>query len=375
MLMKKDGSYVTVIKDAVLLKDKEGKVVGALEVFTDTTELDKKDNKIQELTRLLRKDIGFHGMVGHSQSMQHLYQLIEKAAQSDATVLVTGDSGSGKELVAQAIHDTGRRREGPFVKINCAALNTTLIESELFGHAKGAFTGAYRHRKGYFEIAHGGDFFLDEIGELPLSTQAKFLRVLETKEFDRIGGDQTIGVDIRIIASTNQNLVDLVKKRKFRQDLFYRINVFSIHVPPLRERKEDLSLLVNSYIDSLQTNTMKRISGVTAEVMEIFMQYHWPGNVRELKNTLEYAFAITDSGLIKIQDLPAQFQKILEKAAYALTVEGNILPAGQPDEKLELIEALKTTDGNQIRAAKILGVHRMTVWNRMRKHGINKKNI
>jgi two-component system response regulator HydG len=373
-MTKKSGVYLNAVKDATVLKDESGKVVGALEIYTDTTELDHKDVKIRELLALLNKDTGFHDMVGDHQSMQSIYQIIEKVARRDATVLIGGESGTGKELVANAIHELGKRSNGPFVKINCAALNESLIESELFGHHKGAFTGAYRHRKGLFETAAGGEIFLDEIGDIPLTTQAKLLRVLETKQFVRIGGTRTINVDIRIITATNRDLAERVSRGLFREDLFYRINIFPVHLPPLRERKDDIALLVNAFIHEFQSETQKRITGVSPAVMDIFMRYHWPGNIRELKSALEYAFLVAESGLLEIHHLPSQLSSALNSETAPLNVSADSSAAVGPEEKAQLIEALREAGGNQSRAAGILGVHRMTVFNRMRKYGITLKN-
>jgi PAS domain S-box-containing protein len=376
IITKKNGAYLNSVKEASVLKDEQGNVFGALEIYTDTTEWDRKDAKIRELLHLLNKDTGFHGMVGQNQAMQQIYQIIEKVACRDSTVLISGESGTGKELVADAIHELGKRKDGPFVKINCAALNELLIESELFGHRKGAFTGAYRHRKGLFESADGGDIFLDEIGEIPLTTQAKLLRVLESKQFVRIGGSRAINVDIRIITATNRNLTERVSRGLFREDLFYRINTFPVQLPPLRDRKDDIALLVNTFIHELQSDTQKRISGVSPAVMDIFMRYHWPGNIRELKSALEYAFLVAESGLVEIHHLPTQIQSALETEAAPRNLSVDPGGAVGSEERAKLIEALRKTGGNQSRAARILGVHRMTVFNRMRKYGITpKKNI
>jgi two-component system response regulator HydG len=373
-MTKKNGAYLNSVKEASVLKDEQGKVFGALEIYTDTTELDRKDEKIRGLLRQLNKDTGFHDMVGDHQSMQSIYQIIEKVARRDATVLIGGESGTGKELVANAIHELGKRSNGPFVKINCAALNESLIESELFGHHKGAFTGAYRHRKGLFETAAGGEIFLDEIGDIPLTTQAKLLRVLETKQFVRIGGTRTINVDIRIITATNRDLAERVSRGLFREDLFYRINIFPVHLPPLRERKDDIALLVNAFIHEFQSETQKRITGVSPAVMDIFMRYHWPGNIRELKSALEYAFLVAESGLLEIHHLPSQLSSALNSETAPLNVSADSSAAVGPEEKAQLIEALREAGGNQSRAAGILGVHRMTVFNRMRKYGVMLKN-
>ena len=375
MLTRKDGSYASALKSAVVIEDSRGEVFGAVETYVDTAELEKRDIRIQELAQLLEKDSGFHGIVGRSQAVQNLFQIVEKAADSEATILITGESGTGKELVARAVHELGRRREGPFVKINCAALNEALIESELFGHAKGAFTGAYKHRQGLFEAGSGGDIFLDEIGDIPLPTQAKLLRVLETRQFTRIGSNLPIEVDVRFITATNQDLTRMVAEGSFREDLYFRINVFPIHLPPLRERREDIPLLVNTFVHDLRNSSAKRISGLSPEAMDAFMQYEWPGNVRELKSALEYAFAVGVSGVIDIQHLPAHFAAISAGSPGPPSAAAEPTETAPSREKEELIAALRQSGGNQSEAARILGVHRMTVFNRMRKYRISLKKI
>ena len=271
LMTKKDGSYASVIHDASLLKDSSGELVGALGSFRDASEIDRKDQKIQELSKVGDITSGFHGMVGKSNSMKCIYQLVEQAAESDAPVVIYGESGTGKELVAHALHEQGRRRNGPFIQFNCAALNESLLESELFGHTKGAFTGAFRHRMGRFEAAHDGDIFLDEIGEMPLGSQTKLLRVLETRQFERVGDHRSIHVDVRIITATNRDLSHMVSQGTFRHDLFFRINVLPIHLPPLRERIEDIPLLLETFIDRLNTKTGKALKGVSPDVMKDFM--------------------------------------------------------------------------------------------------------
>ena len=375
MLTNKRGSYVTMVKNATILKDSSGLVVGALEIYADISKLTEKDLKIQELSRLLNRDNGYHGMIGQSHVMQDLFQVIEKAVQSESTILISGESGTGKELVARAIHERGSRKDGPYVKINCAALSESLIESELFGHTKGAFTGAHKHRKGLFEIAQEGDLFLDEIGDLPISVQVKLLRVLETKEFVRVGGEQSIFADVRIITATNKDLSALVEEGKFRKDLYFRINVFPIHLPPLREKKEDIPLLINKFIYDYRKKSGRRITGLSQEAMDVFMQYDWPGNVRELKSALEYAFAIGATGLLDADHFPPQFKALNrsrpEKSATTELSHG----IEEPPEKLQLIDALRKTGGNQSQTARLLGVHRMTVFNRMRKYGVKPKDF
>jgi len=365
-LIKKDGSCLPVLKNASLLKDEEGIPLGAVETLTDISEVERLDQEVHHLSHQLETKNGFHGIIGNSPVMQKVYQVVQKAALSDAPVIICGESGTGKELVAKAIHLMGRRKEAPFVQLNCAALNESLLESELFGHIKGAFTGAYRHRIGRFEAAHEGDLFLDEIADIPLATQVKLLRVLETKQFERVGDHRPVSVDVRIITATNKDLQELIQSKRFREDLFFRINVIPIHLPPLRERLEDVPLLVNAFVKRLQERTGKRITGLSSEAMERFMSYSWPGNVRELKSALEYAFVIAEKGVIDLEQLP-----------HSLASEANLYPANrkEPAEKIALIEVLRKTNGNQSEAARILGVNRVTVWNRMRKHGIDLRKV
>ena len=375
MITNKGGNYVTMVKNASLLQDEDGLVVGAVEIYADITKLTEKDVRIQELSRLINQDNGYHGMLGQSRAMQEVFQVIEKAVENESTIFISGESGTGKELVARAIHDNGLRSDGPYVKINCAALSESLIESELFGHAKGAFTGAHKHRKGLFEIAHGGDLFLDEVGDLPPSIQVKLLRVLETREFIRLGGEQPIFADVRILTATNKDLANHVANGSFREDLYYRINIFPIHLPPLRQKKEDIPLLVNKFIYNFRKKSGRRITGLTAEVMDLFMKYDWPGNVRELKSALEYSFAIGATGLLEVEDLPPQFQETKANSAGEISHTPLALKTNDSPEKTQLIDALRKTGGNQSQAARLLGVHRMTVFNRMRKYGIKSNDF
>jgi len=369
MIIRKDGTYLPVLKNASLLKDGQGMTLGAVETLTDISELDRLDQEVDLLYR--RHDIrdGFHGIIGKSPVMQNVFEVTQKAAQSDAPVIITGESGTGKELVARAIHQAGPRKDGPFVELNCAALNESLLESELFGHIKGAFSGAYRHRLGRFEAAHGGDFFLDEIGDVPLSIQIKLLRVLETKQFERVGDHQPVSVDVRIITATNRNLEEMIEQKKFRDDLYFRINVIPIYLPPLRKRKEDIPLLVTEFLRQFQSKTGKRINGLTRETMDLFLAYPWPGNIRELKSALEYAFVIAEEGLISPDQLPMKIFNAGKKHSGAW-LSGL---SADSSEKAILIDALRRCGGNQSQAARMLGVTRVTVWNRMRKYGIDLK--
>ncbi len=368
-IMRKDGSLRTVVKNASLLKGSDGTVLGAVETLTDLTEITDRDQKIENLCQMLGKRSGFCGMIGESAAMREVFQIIEKAALSDAPVIIYGETGTGKELVAQAIHQLGWRREGPFIQLNCAALNEYLLESELFGHMKGAFTGAIRNHRGRFEVADGGDLFLDEISDIPMNVQVKLLRVLETKQFERVGDSRPISVDVRIISASNRDLKDLVRQKLFREDLFFRINVIPIYLPPLRERREDIPPLVRHFIHLLRKSSQKEIKGLTPEAMRVLMDYPWPGNVRELKSVMEYAFVIADTDIISPRELPPE---LLGKNRRKMI--GYLTPDDKDEtQKRELLEALKKCNGNQTRAAEILGVSRVTVWHRMKKYGIDLK--
>ena len=284
LLRCKDGSFLPVLKNAsILWNEARTSPIGVVETLTDISELAKLDQKIHILSKQCDREGDFWGLIGKSPEMEKVFDMIRKAALSKAPAIILGESGTGKELVANAIHLCGERKNGPFIQLNCAALNEAVLESELFGHAKGAFTGAYMNRIGRFEAANHGDFFLDEIGDIPMSIQTKLLRVLESGQFERVGDISPIKVDVRIITATNRDLDQLIEKNEFRQDLFFRINVIPIHLPPLRKRKQDIPLLISSFIRRLNTKTGKSITGLSHDAMETFMDYSWPGNVRELK--------------------------------------------------------------------------------------------
>jgi len=365
-IQKADGSYINVLKNASLLHDNSGKVIGAVETLTDISELVKKDTQIEAFRRELRSRDGFQGILGTSGPMQQVFDLITNAARSDAPVIIFGESGTGKELVAAAIHNTSTRQKKPYLKVNCAALNESLLESELFGHVKGAFTGAFQNRKGRFEAAQGGDIFLDEIGDLPLSTQVKLLRVLEEKVIERVGDNRPVHIDVRIISGTNRNLKKLVDSGLFREDLFYRINVIPIVIPPLRERRSDIPLLAESFFRRILLKNDKSIDAISNPAMEALMNYSWPGNVRELKSALEYGFVTCNGSVIEPQHLPPDvFQNNIQ-----MSQKDKVNLNHDDIQKRRLITALKQTGGNQTRAARILDVSRITVWNRMKKYGI-----
>lgn len=366
-LVKKDGTLIHTLKNASILHDAKGKLIGAVETIADITEIIEKDNQIAAFRRELRSKDGFHGIIGVSYPMRQVFDLIENAAQSDAPVIIYGESGTGKELVSKAIHEISDRKNGALVKVNCAALTESLLESELFGHVKGAFTGAYKNREGRFEKAHGGNIFLDEIGDLPLSTQVKLLRVIEDKMIERVGDSQSISVDVRIISATNRNLTKLVEEGVIRKDFYFRINVIPINLPPLRERLEDIPLLAEFFFRKNQLKSGKNIQGINNDTMDALVNYGWPGNVRELKGAFEYAFVTCQETMIKPHHLPLN---ILNKKK-SLKVSQQPSLNREEIKKIELIETLKKTNGNQSEAARILGVTRVTIWNRMKRFDIH----
>jgi PAS domain S-box-containing protein len=362
-VVRKDGRTVTVLKNASVIRDAAGNVTGAVETMTDISDLVSKETQIENFRRELRAQDRFHGMIGVSAAMRRVFDLVENAAQSDAPVIITGESGTGKELVARAIHEAGRRSRKPFVKVNCAALNESLLESELFGHVKGAFTGAIRERQGRFEAAHGGNIFLDEIGDLPLSTQVKLLRVLEEKVVERVGDNRPIRVDVRVISATNRILGQLIERGAFREDFFYRINVIPISMPPLRERREDIPLLSESFFRRIQMKSGKPIHAISRAALDQLMNYHWPGNVRELRSCFEYAVVACMKPSIEPEHLPAP----LQKAASAKAAPAGVAASLEELKKQRLAKALRESGGNRSEAARRLGISRTSVWSQMKR--------
>ena len=367
LISDKDRRAVHVVKNASVLKDSEGRLLGAVETFTDISEIVRQKLEIDSLRKSCRLEEGHHGLLGESQPMQDLFELIENVAQTDAPVLIQGPSGTGKELVARAIHEESPRSAKPFIKVNCAALNENLLESELFGHEKGAYTGADRTRIGRFEAAHEGTIFLDEIGDIPLSTQVKLLRVLEEKEIERVGDHKPIPVDVRIISATNKDLETLISQGLFREDLFFRINVFPLSCPSLAERFEDIPVIVQNFIEINAGKGGKEISGLAPEAMEALLTYSWPGNVRELRNTIEYASVLCPGGWIGKEHLPPR-----------ITMNSNIpssntrsSTASWQEEREKLIHTLRRFRGNQSETARALGVSRVTIWKRIKKYEID----
>jgi Nif-specific regulatory protein len=329
------------------------------------------ENENRRLQNVLKRRFKPGNIIGNSKPMQEIYGLIHKVAATKATVLVLGESGVGKELVAGAIHFNGATADGPFVVFNCAALPESIIESELFGHEKGSFTGAVAQRKGRFEMADGGTIFLDEVGELSLPMQAKLLRVLQQKTFERVGGSKPVRVDLRIIAATNRNLPEMIEKGLFREDLYYRLNVFPITIPPLRERSSDVILLADHFVTQSAEEMGKEVKRISTPALNMLMAYHWPGNVRELENVIERAVILSDDGVIHGYNLPPSLQTSTETGTtFGCGLEAKI----QAVEYEMIVEALKTHNGNTTEAAKELGLTRRILGLRMERHAINYKD-
>ena len=318
----------------------------------------------RQLRVRVRDRVAPNNIIGASPPMQRVFEVVDQVAPSKATVLITGESGTGKELVANALHQRSPRANGPFVKLHCAALAESLLESELFGHEKGSFTGAMARKEGRFEIAHGGTLFLDEIGEISPAIQVKLLRFLQEHEFERVGGNQTLRVDVRVIAATNKNLAEEVAKGRFREDLYYRLNVVAVEMPPLRERRTDVPVLAKFFLDRYAKENGKAIESFAPDTLELLSAYDWPGNVRELENAIERAVVLTTGGTVETKSLPPN-------------VRPRITPAGMPTipgaklaeiEKYAILETLKSTGGSTSKAAEILGISVRTIQYRLHEY-------
>ncbi len=344
------------------------------EILLKLGQIEERNRLRQENIKLrhaIQETFSFQNIVAKSASMRKIFDTVQKIADYKTTVLITGESGTGKELIARAIHYNGERKHGPIVAINCGGLPENLLESELFGHVKGAFTDAKKDKKGLFQEASGGTLFLDEIAELPLSLQVKLLRVLEDEMVRPVGSTQFVKVDVRIIAATAQDLAEAVKQIAFRDDLFYRINVLSIHVPPLRDRKEDISLLVNHFIAKLNNRLQKRIKGIQAQALQALMDYPWPGNVRELENVIERTMVLTDRIEIHTDELPEEIRMGPDAhepwPASSISLKANTMVL----EKALIQRALQETNHNRTRAAKLLEISHPTLLSKMKAYRIS----
>jgi len=361
------GKEIPVSISTAALRNKQGKVIGGVETFRDLSAIEK-------LKKEITKRYSFEDIISKNHKMQELFSMLPDIAESESTVLIEGPSGSGKELIARAIHNLSPRRNGPYVAVNCGALPETLLESELFGYVKGAFTDAKKDKPGRFALAEGGTLFLDEIGDLPISLQAKLLRVLQEKEYEPLGTTKTQKANVRIIAATNKSLMDLLNRGKFRDDLYYRINVIKITLPPLSQRREDIPYLVDHFIRQFNLKTGKQIERVSEEVMNYFMEYDFPGNVRELENLIEHAFVLCRGTEITIADLPRDFvQKVAPTPTSETKIEGG--KKLEEAERQVILNILKKHRGNRKKTAIELGIHVTTLWRKMKKLGINFKEV
>lgn len=351
---------------------------GAYDFLTKPLELDQLDMIVkralegrqmrlehQDMKKQLESKQSLSSMIGNSQAMQKIMSVVQKAAGSRANVLITGESGVGKEVVARAIHELSSRHDKAMVNVHCAALSETLLESELFGHEKGAFTGADKLQKGRFELAHGSSIFLDEIGEINQSVQIKILRVLQERKFERVGGEQTIEVDVRVIAATNKNLEEEIKKGNFRDDLFFRLNVVHIEVPPLRERKEDIPLLVNAFLDEFNKENNRSIKGISSQAKKAIQSYDWPGNIRELRNCIESAVVMCTTDEIQLEDLPSNVGKSSSENAISIPFGITLEEA----EKIIIERNLVANSNNKSKTADILGIGRKTLQRKLSEWG------
>jgi len=319
--------------------------------------------------RSQREEIRFENIVGKSKKIKEIYEIIEKVTKNDATILISGESGTGKELIARAIHFNSPRRQKPFIPINCAGIPENLLESELFGHEKGAFTDAASQKLGMFELANEGTLFLDEISGLKVDVQANLLRALEEKEIRRLGGTRIIRVDVRIISATNVDLKQAVQEGKFRKDLYYRLNVVPIYLAPLRERKEDVPLLIDYFLQRYNQIFRKKIGGLTKEAVECLVNYNWPGNIRELKNVIERLVALKEEGVVTVKDLPFDIF-IKSSIGNSFQAEGGLKEANKDFERQYIEIILERVGGNKAKAARILGIHRNALFNKMKSLGL-----
>jgi len=359
-IINKDGKELPVSVSTAVLRDEGGSIIGGVETFRDLS-------AIEELRKELRQQYTFQDIVSKNHTIQEIFQILPDIAESDSTVLIQGPSGSGKELFAKAIHNLSLRMDKPFVKVNCGALPDNLLESELFGYVKGAFTDAKKDKPGRFALADGGTIFLDEIGDMSPVLQVKLLRVLQDREYEPLGGTSTVRVDVRIVAATNKELVALARSGKFRDDLYYRLNVVKLDLPPLSRRREDIPLLVEHFVEKFNLKMGKNISGVSHEAMSLLMRYDFPGNIRELENIIEHAFVMCKGDVIELRHFPLE---LIERSKEAFLEEKEANRPLQRSEAESIRKALEKNRGNRLRTARELGIDRSTLWRKIKKYGI-----
>lgn len=358
-IINAEGIRIPTSISTAVLKDEKGRIIGGAETFRDLSEIEALQNE-------LRSKMGFGDFLSRSPLMQKIFEILPAVAASSSTVLILGETGSGKELVARTIHDLSPRRNGPFIAVNCGALPDTLLESELFGYKAGAFTGANKDKPGRFALAKGGTLFLDEIGEISPALQVKLLRVLQDHIYEPLGAVRSETADVRIIVATNKDLAELTKKGTFREDLYYRVNVVRVELPPLRKRKEDIPLLIEQFIERFNRLWHKSIKGISVEALSLLMAYDWPGNVRELENMIERSFILCNEGNIEIAHLPEELtaRRAINPVSANIRSAHNILDAQM------ILSALERHNFNRVAAAKELGIHKTTLYRRMKKLGI-----
>lgn len=356
---------------------------GAVDFFTKPVDLDRlslvvrkalsdtdlyaEHERLKEEVQQLKARNRYDRIIGKSQKMVELMDTVSQVAPTKASVLITGESGVGKELVADAIHELSNRSKGPFIKVHCAALTASLLESELFGHEKGSFTGAVKEKKGRFELADGGTIFLDEIGEIDAQTQVKLLRVLQERQFERVGGEKSITVDVRIVCATNRDLPKEIEKGNFREDLYYRLNVVHLDVPPLRERKDDIPLLMTSFLQQFNSENGRSIEAFSNQAKRALLGYEWPGNIRELRNCIESAVVFARTSVIEVEDLPVHIGKAQNASSISLEVGITLAEA----EKQLIISTLASCAGNKTKAAEVLGIGRKTLHRKLQEYHID----
>jgi PAS domain S-box-containing protein len=359
-IINKEGKEIPISISTAVLRDERGKIIGGVETFRDLS-------AIEELKKELRQQYTFQDIVSKNHTIQEIFQILPDIAESDSTVLIQGPSGSGKELFATAIHHLSLRKDQPFVKVNCGALPDNLLESELFGYVKGAFTDAKKDKPGRFSLANGGTIFLDEIGDMSPALQVKLLRVLQDREYEPLGGTSTTKVDVRVVAATNKDLSALVRSRQFRDDLYYRLNVVKIDLPPLSRRREDIPLLVEHFVEKFNLKKGKNLSGVSDEVMAFLMGYGFPGNIRELENIIEHAFVMCKGEMIELRHLPPE---LIESSKETILREKEVSKPLQTAEAEVIRKALERNKGNRLRTARELGINRSTLWRKIKRYGI-----
>ncbi|MBW1824611.1 MAG: sigma 54-interacting transcriptional regulator, partial [Deltaproteobacteria bacterium] len=345
-----------------VLKDKKGKIMGGVETFRDLSSL-------EELRKEISKQYTFEDIISKDHEVQKIFDVLPDIAESDSTVLIQGASGSGKELFARAIHNLSQRKDKPYIIVNCGALPDTLLESELFGYVKGAFTDAKKDKPGRFALAEGGTLFLDEVAELSTALQVKLLRVLQQKEYEPLGATRLRKANVRIITATNQDLSQLLARGTFREDLYYRLNVIKIELPPLSKRREDIPLLIDHFIHQFNLKKGKKITGISDQTMSMLMQYEFPGNVRELENLIEHAFVLCHGSRIKLEHLPKEFVNKFRKEEKGTSKSPDKLKSAEANV---IIDVLKKHGGNRTKAAKELGIDKSTLWRKIKKLNIKK---